>query len=94
MITGQRNQTIVPTQTLFLLNSDLIRRRAAALAKSLASEPNDLARLTALWLRVLNRPITSAERDEALSFLSRVESSNWLELCHSLLASNEFVFRL
>ena len=94
MITGQRNQTIVPTQTLFLLNSDLIRRRATALAKDLSSEPKDLARLTALWLRVLNRPITSAERDEALSFLSRVESSNWLELCHSLLASNEFVFRL
>jgi hypothetical protein len=94
MITGQRNQTIVPTQTLFLLNSDLIRRRAAALATSLSSEPTDLARLTALWLRVLNRPITSTERDEALTFLSRVESSNWLELCHSLLASNEFVFRL
>ncbi len=94
MITGQRNQTIVPTQTLFLLNSDLIRRRATALAKSLAYEPTDLARLTALWLRVLNRPITSAERDEALTFLSRVDSSNWLELCHSLLASNEFVFRL
>lgn len=93
MITGQRNQTIVPTQTLFLLNSDLIRRRAAALAKSLASEPNDITRLSALWLRVLNRPITSAEREEALSFLSRVKSSNWLELCHSLLASNEFVFR-
>ena len=93
MITGQRNQTIVPTQTLFLLNSDLIRRRATALAKDLSSEPKDLARLTALWLRVLNRPITSAEREEALSFLSRVKSSNWLELCHSLLASNEFVFR-
>ncbi|MFN7562716.1 MAG: DUF1553 domain-containing protein, partial [Prosthecobacter sp.] len=107
-IAGQRNQTIVPTQTLFLLSNDLLRKSAHVLADKLISdEPNELARLDALWLRVLNRPITSSEREEASAFLGQVEpliksvkgrpaldSIKWRELCHSLLASNEFVFRL
>jgi len=102
MTAGERPQTIVPTQTLFLLNNDLIRKRAFALAKSLlAAEKNDLARLETLWLRALNRPITSTERDEAIALLEAVTPPGkpagpvqWTELCHSLLASNEFVFRL
>jgi hypothetical protein len=105
---GQRNQTVVPTQSLFLLSNDLLRKRATKLADHfIDAEPNELARLEALWLRVLNRPITSTEREEATAFLGNVEpliktvkgrpaldSIKWRELCHSLLASNEFVFRL
>jgi hypothetical protein len=105
---GQRNQTVVPTQSLFLLSNDLLRKRATTLAdKLIAAEPNELVRLEALWLRVLNRPITSTEREDAAAFLGNVEpliktvkgrpaidSIKWRELCHSLLASNEFVFRL
>jgi hypothetical protein len=105
---GQRNQTVVPTQSLFLLSNDLLRKRATKLADHfIAAEPNEMARLEALWLRVLNRPITSTEREDATAFLGNVEpliktvkgrpaleSIKWRELCHSLLASNEFVFRL
>ncbi len=102
MTAGERPQTIVPTQTLFLLSNDLLRKRAFALAKSLlAAEKNELARLETLWLRTLNRPITSTEREEAISLLEAVTPPGkpagpvqWTELCHSLLASNEFVFRL
>ncbi len=102
MTAGQRSQTIVPTQSLFLLSNDLLRKRAYALAKSLlATEENDIARLDVLWLRTLNRPITSTEREEAIALLEAVTSHGkptgavqWAELCHSLLASNEFVFRL
>jgi hypothetical protein len=104
---GQRNQTVVPTQSLFLLSNDLLRKRATTLADQLiTAESNELARLEALWLRVLNRPITSTEREEATAFLGNVEpliktvkgrpaldSIKWRELCHSLLAANEFVFR-
>ncbi len=108
MTAGQRSQTVVPTQTLFLLSNDLLRKRAQVLAdKLIADEKSPDARLEALWLRVFNRPITTAERDDALAFLGSVEplittvkgrpaldSIQWRELCHSLLASNEFVFRL
>ncbi len=107
-IAGQRSQTIVPTQTLFLLSNDLLRKRAHVLAdKIIADEKNELTRLETLWLRILNRPITTAECEEALALINQVEpliktvkgrpaldSIKWRELCHSLLASNEFVFRL
>jgi hypothetical protein len=102
---GRRAQTVVPTQALFLLNDDLLRKRAAALAKSVtATASNRPARLDALWLRTLNRPITSAEREDANAFLERLapvpaespagEDGAWIELAHALLSSNEFLHRL
>jgi hypothetical protein len=102
---GRRAQTVVPTQALFLLNNDLPRKRAAGLAAAVTSEASDrTARLDSLWLRVLNRPITPPERADALAFLAGLEPLEkpenpgpplaWVELCHSLLSSNEFLFRL
>jgi hypothetical protein len=104
-LSGQRPQTTVPTQALFLLNNDTLRRRAGALAKDLthAKRARD-ERLGELWLRVFSRPITAAERDDAAAFLGKLdplfkerataETLAWTELCHSLLASNEFIHRL
>jgi hypothetical protein len=66
----------------------------------------DDARLEALWLSVLNRPVTAAERAECLAFLAEVRTMSpgteaasrelraWAELCHALLASNEFLVYL
>ena len=107
-ITGQRNQTVMPTQSLFLLNNDLVRKRAGALAKQLiAVHANEDARLESLWLRAWNRPITAEERTNARNFLQEItpllktprapdalEAARWQELCHSLLASNGFIYRL
>jgi len=107
-ITGQRNQTVMPTQSLFLLNNDLVRKRAGALAKQLiAVHANEDARLESLWLRAWNRPITAEERTNARNFLQEItpllktprapdalEAARWQELCHSLLASNAFIYRL
>ncbi len=106
-IAGQRSQTVVPTQSLFVMNNDLFRQRAKALAdRLLADVPQPEARLNQLWLRVFNRPIAAAEREDALAFLTQLEaaaetkdpatrdSQCWQELCHSLLASNEFLFRI
>ena len=107
-ITGQRNQTVMPTQSLFLLNNDLVRKRAGAMAKQLiAAHANEDARLESLWLRAWNRPITAEERTNARNFLQEItpllktprapdalETARWQELCHSLLASNAFIYRL
>ena len=106
-IAGQRSQTVVPTQSLFAMNNDLFRKRSKALADQLiALSPQSDLRLQQLWLRVFNRPITPAERAEAIAFLSQIdatiesqdaalrESLSWQELSHSLLASNEFLFRI
>jgi hypothetical protein len=123
-IAGQRPQTVVPTQALFLMNNELFRKRAKALAKRLIDEHDDTGkRIEQLWLRVFNRVVTDPERQVAAAFLDGVMSpasdqvavggvpcevdakesgqaasgldvtSAWVELCHSLLASNEFIFR-
>jgi hypothetical protein len=107
-ITGQRNQTVMPTQSLFLLNNDLVRKRAGSMAKQLiAAHADENARLESLWLRAWNRPISAEERTNALAFLQEMtpllkkprapaalEAARWQELCHSLLASNAFIYRL
>ena len=102
-ITGKRSETAVPTQALFLLNSEMLRTRAQDLAQDLSkTTSNALERLGQLWLRVLNRPITSTERAEAIAFLDtfsdhkkpEAELAAWTELGRALLASNEFLLRL
>lgn len=106
-IGGQRSQTIVPTQALFVMNNELFRKRAKALADhSVAEFPQAAERLEQLWLRVFSRPITDTERSAVTTFLRELDpastdasekvpdSLKWQELCHSLLASNEFIFRL
>ena len=95
--TSKRNETTVPTQSLYLLNSDLIRQRGEDLAKTLLTINDDAARLAKLWLRVLNRPITAAEHKDALAFLhaSRAagETQAWTELARALFSTNEFLLR-
>ena len=107
-VAGQRNQTVMPTQSLFLLNNELVRKRAAALSKQLiATHKEESTRLEALWLRAWNRPISTEERLSASNFLKEItpllksprspealEAARWQELCHSLLASNAFIYRL
>jgi hypothetical protein len=104
-ISGQRSRTVAPTQSLFAMNNDLFRKRAKSLAGRLMSRhAAEAARMEDLWLAVYNRPITPAEREEAGRFLRETheraggardaETTAWIELCHALLASNEFVFRL
>ncbi len=105
-LAGQRSVTTVPTQALFLLNSSFLKQRALELARRTTAVSGDLARLDDLWLRVLNRPITAAERADSAAFLAEIrkldpgvapesrELRAWAELCHALLASNEFLVRL
>ena len=106
-IAGQRSQTVVPTQALFVMNNELFRKRAKALAEHLITEfPQSDVRLEQLWLRVFSRPIPDTERSAVTTFLRELDHAPteanekvselvaWQELCHSLLASNEFIFRL
>jgi hypothetical protein len=96
--TSKRGETTVPTQSLYLLNADLIRERGSDLARHLlATQTSDAGRIDRLWLRVLNRPVTPAEREDALAFLhaSRAggEEVAWTELARALLGTNEFLLR-
>ena len=96
-IAGRRSETIVATQALYLLNNELPRRRAAALAgkiTALTTVPSE--RLEQLWLHTLARPISPPELADAQQFLAEQQATPaaWTELCLSLLTSNEFLYRL
>jgi len=95
-MSGKRAETAVATQALFLINSEMLRARAGELAKRVTEKNADtVARIEAIWLLVLNRPVSSGEREEAVAFVNSLPAETaWVELGHALLSSNEFLLRL
>ena len=107
-ITGARPETTVATQALFLMNAPFVKHQASKLAERLASEEADdePARATRLYLLTVNRPPEPDEIDTALAFIdqcaqdlspkpgdTKARSGAWAQLCHAMLASNNFLFR-
>lgn len=92
---GRRPTTAVPTQALFLMNSPVLKGHALALGERVAKDaPDEAARLSLLWLRALNRPITDEERKDATSFMAEAGADGWVEVCHAVIASNQFLMSL
>ncbi|HLY08360.1 MAG TPA: DUF1549 and DUF1553 domain-containing protein, partial [Planctomycetota bacterium] len=93
---GSRPTTTIAPQALLFMNSPLVRRCAAGLAKE--------SDLTSLYRRALGRPPTERERERAHAFLSAQERSYReegkgdpalaarVDFCQALLCLNEFVY--
>ena len=105
-ITGARQATTIPTQALFLLNAPFVQEQAAVLAKLLLSSPSsDKEKIELLVRKVYAREVRSGEVERLLSFATAFAERNpnggpvearleaWKRLCHSLLISNEFLYR-
>ncbi len=104
--TGRRTVTAVPTQALYLANSKFAQDCGSALAERFAKHDPE-KRLKLIYRNALNRRPTKKERKRALDFVGRItaelqaggakeqdaDSQAWARLCHSLLMSNEFLFR-
>lgn len=93
----KREQTITALQGLHALNGPLFTSRSAALADLLArSAEQDAQKLTLAYRLLFQRTPTTHEREIATAFLSNQANDNqanaWRQLCHALLASNEFLF--
>ncbi len=69
--TGQRNNTIVPQQALFMMNSPLVIEQARNTVQrgDLKSLPNDLERVKMLYRLIYSRPPTDTELKLALNYL-------------------------
>ena len=101
-VTGRRNETNVPAQSLVLLNSPFVRESSAATARRLLAEASgdDAGRVTWAYETVLNRAPTGAETDRALTFVESLRSAAgaadadpagpWSRLLQALFASTEF----
>ncbi|MCW5556274.1 MAG: DUF1553 domain-containing protein, partial [Verrucomicrobiae bacterium] len=71
LVTGQRDETTVPTQALFLLNSSFVRNHSLALALRVLYDDakTDRDRVRKSFLLTLGREPAAAETEAALSFL-------------------------
>jgi cytochrome c553 len=107
-VTAARNETTVPSQTMFLLNSPLVRDQAMHLARLLAVDATkgDADRVRLAYLRAVGRPPTAEEVVEARDFLKgyvaearrlgrpehEARAAAWRSFCQMLLCSNEFLY--
>ncbi|MDG1897105.1 MAG: DUF1553 domain-containing protein [Fuerstiella sp.] len=100
---GQRTVTNVPTQSLFLMNSEFVQQQAGAIAARVMESSSDNGdRIRFAWLMCLGREPASGEIEETTQFLDRLSISIsddstrnvqvWQTVCQSLLASAEFRF--
>ncbi len=100
---GQRLQTNVAPQALFMLNSEFVEKRSRNLAELLLKSPlaGDRERLKIAYLRTLSRYPQTEELDQALGYIggfqqrskntqSRLDS--WQSYCKILLSSNAFIY--
>jgi len=84
-----RDLTTTPLQQLFVMNGTFIREQAAALSKTLESEPDATAKLRSLYRKILARDPTPKELDFALTYLSQSTLAEYAEV---LLSTNEEIF--
>ena len=97
---GKRNRSVLPTQALYLMNSEFVMEESEKAARRLLRE-NPAATeenlLNQAWLQTLARLPDESERTMALDFLRQSESAvkpsaAWARLFHSLFASIDFRF--
>lgn len=103
--TSNRATTVVASQALLMLNSDLVMQAASDFAGHLLAEPvDDNQRLARMYEIAFGREPTAAERHADRAFLARAAQSQfpesdadtrrqheWALLCHVALAANEFI---
>ena len=103
---SNRTTTVVASQALLMLNSDLVMQAASAFAdRLLAERTNDNQRLSRMYAIAFGREPTADERQTDRTFLLRAaqtqssgsdddarQQQTWSTLCHVVLAANEFLY--
>ncbi|MDZ4401881.1 PSD1 and planctomycete cytochrome C domain-containing protein [Prosthecobacter sp.] len=99
MVTGRRSITTVPTQALFMMNSELVVDYSQRTARRLMQMTNDEpSRLETAYQLILARAPTDEESADATAFIrdfpasdsKNPELSAWAAFCQTLFASAEF----
>jgi hypothetical protein len=98
LVTGARPTTNVPTQALYLLNSDFVLAQADALATRLLTTADSApARIDLVFQLCFARPPSPQERQLATDFLTQAlhagapsEHQAWSDLAHTLFLTPEF----
>jgi len=97
-VIGTRIPTVVPTQTLFLLNSPFVKEEAGLLAAGILGDKtlDEAGRVSQVMLGALNRPATVRDVQQAREFIAKAggeAAEAWTRYCHAILVSSEFLYR-
>lgn len=91
---ARREESVVPAQSLFLMNNAWVLEQARHTATRLLSDTSltdDTQRLRRLYERAFSRAPTAAEQARALTFLQTGgPETAWTSLCQTVIASAEF----
>jgi hypothetical protein len=84
-LTGKRDQTTVPAQSLFLMNSPMMIEFASDTSDRLLNDDtiDDVGRVDLLYQLALSRSPTSEDSDQP-------RRQAWISACQAVLASSEF----
>jgi hypothetical protein len=89
---GDRRDSVVAPQSLYMMNSELVHQAAANLA---ATHPHgsDAERLNDLYQKLLNRRATPDDLSRAKKFIQNYAKDDaWAAFVRVILASNEFLY--
>ncbi len=94
-VLGQRTQTTVPAQALWMLNGPFLGEQAEKVAGRLLQQElsTDGEKLERLFLFTLGRPPTKLETEVSVEFIAANEGDQketWTDLTHALFASSAF----
>ncbi len=98
---GRRNQSILPTQALYLMNSEFVQEQALRAATRLLADfptAETVPLLEQAYLRALGRRPSTEESQHALTYLGTNHSlaseqlKRWSHFMHSLFASVDYRF--
>jgi len=97
IIVGRRDITTVPTQALFLLNSEFVTDQSGAMAARVLKIESDKARVDLAFQLAFARSATAEEQTRTHAFLAECNTAGrdaelkaWITVCQALLASAEF----
>jgi len=99
VITVQREETTVPAQALFLMNSPFVIGQAKATAQRMlaAKEMDDAARVDLTYRTLFARSATKTETERALRYIAAATkdfkgkpADAWASFCQVMIASAEF----
>jgi len=96
LIVGKRNETTVPTQALYLMNSPFVSTQAIAMAQRVMNRTEKpIERIRLAYELAFARTASDNEVSKAQKFLNEVSEEKdtpgqWAVFCQALLASAEF----
>ena len=107
-LAGQRDQTTVAPQALFMMNSAFVLDQVRSLAREIHAIPvsDTSARIRFLYQRAYSRGPSEAEVSRLTGYLDRlrsamansgiaeteIETRVWVSMCRAVLSANEFVY--